>query len=289
MSIPVIDLSPTSTEFEIPVRKGKEQEKIFCRTWGHSDAAYVTVLCHGLGAHSGWFEPLASRLASCKHRVYSCDLSGFGHGDRRSFDSYRQWQDDLIALTNHAKEENPGKPLVLAGNSMGALVALSSLDRLEQPPSAMLLMSPGFEGFAGTFTLPYKLKAILTALVAPGKIIALPYSVDDITVNEKIREQVNADKLGKFAIPAGLGLELLKLTKEAVRKSKSLPCPVYLATAGQERIVDNRMNDRFFEGLDCPAKERVHFNECRHDLVFEDSVSSLADGFSAWLTPFVSA
>lgn len=282
MSIPVIDLSPSSTEFEIPVKKGKEQEKIFCRRWGDPEAEIVTVLCHGLGAHSGWFEPLASRLSVRKHRVYSCDLSGFGHGDRRRVDSYRQWQDDLIALINHAKEENPGKPIVLAGNSMGALVAISSVERLEKPPSAMLLMSPGFEGFSGTFTLPYKLKAIFTALIAPAKIIALPYSVDDITVNEKIREQVNADKLGKFAIPAGLGLELLKLTKEAVRKSKSLPCPVYLATAGQERIVDNRFNDSFFEGLDCPAKERVHFDHCRHDLVFEDSVDSLAEGFAAW-------
>ena len=289
MSIPVIDLSPSSTEFEIPVKTGKEQEKIFCRRWGDPEAEIVTVLCHGLGAHSGWFEPLASRLSARKHRVYSCDLSGFGHGDRRRFDSYKQWQDDLIALINHAREENPGKPIILAGNSMGALVALSSVERLEKPPSAMLLMSPGFEGFSGTFTLPYKLKAIFTALIAPAKIIALPYSVDDITVNEKIREQVNADKLGKFAIPAGLGLELLKLTKEAVRKSKSMPCPVYLATAGQERIVDNRFNDSFFERLDCPAKERVHFDDCRHDLVFEDSVDSLAEGFSAWFQTLDSA
>lgn len=289
MSIPVIDLSPSSTEFEIPVKKGKEQEKIFCRRWGDPDAEIVTVLCHGLGAHSGWFEPLASRLSACKHRVYSCDLTGFGHGERRRFDSYKQWQEDLIALTNHAREENAAKPIVLAGNSMGALVAISSVERLEKPPRAMLLMSPGFEGFAGTFTLAYKLKAIFTALIAPGKIIALPYSVDDITVNERIREQVSADKLGKFAIPAGLGLELLKLTKEAVRKSKSLPCPVYLATAGQERIVDNRINDRFFAGLDCPAKERVHFDNCHHDLVFEDSVNSLAEGFSTWLRTLDSA
>ena len=288
MSIPVTSLVPTCTEFEIPVKSsygGDEAERIPARRWGDESSGCVSILVHGLGAHSGWFEPYAKSMAARGHRLYSFDLSGFGKSSHRNFKSFRQWQEDLIQVFEHVGSEEGNKPLVLTGNSMGSILAVSTIDRLAHAPASLVLMSPGFGGYPDTFTLPYKVKAILTAFLNPTKVIELPYGVEEITACEEIRKQVKEDKLGKFAIPAFMGLELLKLTNESIAKGKQLPSslPIYMATAGKELIVDNRLNEKFFTNLESEEKNWQKFEQSFHDLVFESSREEMVDGVDTWL------
>ena len=285
MSIPVTDLSPTSRQFKIVSLNSYEnpQDEIFCRIWGDKDAGATILMVHGLGAHSGWFEPLAHRLASKGFKTYSFDLAGFGEGKSRKVESWLTWTCDLESVCTYVSENEISKPLILLGNSMGALIVLSTLKNLAKKPDAIVLLSPGFGGYAKTFTLGYKLKAVATALFNPKKVIELPYGPRDITSNNVIRQELENDPEVTFSVPAGLGLELLKLTKHAEKGSAKLPCPLLLTTAGKDVIVDNKLIDKFFEKVESPFKRKEFFEDNYHDLVFESSIDQLVEKFESFL------
>ncbi|MBK9144018.1 MAG: alpha/beta fold hydrolase [Candidatus Melainabacteria bacterium] len=276
-----ITLNQTSRVFELPGRTGKP---LYCRQWGDEQEARALVLIiHGLGAHSGWFEAFGSRLAMRRFGVFSFDQVGFGLRKDQTFNSRSQWQDEAVAVYNHVAGLASGKPVFLMGNSMGALVAVKICRLLNPRPGGVAIFSPGFDGFPGRFTIPYKLKAVATALIAPDTELALPYTVDDITSNQAVRDELAQDELKRLTIPARMGLELLNFTNELKKEVQTLPVPLFMATAGIETIVDNRHSERFFDKVDSPEKTRVTMDDCWHDLMFEAQLPRLLDELEPWL------
>ena len=76
------------------------------------------VLLHGWAMHSGFWGPLASRLA-CRHRVHAVDLPG--HGESPALPHFTL--DDVVAALD-ATFDAVGVPLTLVGWSLGGLVAM---------------------------------------------------------------------------------------------------------------------------------------------------------------------
>lgn len=80
------------------------------------------VLIHGFGAHSDHWRHNLPVLAQ-QHRVYALDLLGFGHSDKpRDPELYRF--ETWAALVHDFVREQVGEPVVVIGNSIGAVVAL---------------------------------------------------------------------------------------------------------------------------------------------------------------------
>lgn len=283
MNNSVTDLNSTSSQFEIQASPEGSEESIFCRSWQSDQYQLVNIMVHGLGAHSGWFEPFASRLSNHNIKTYSFDLAGFANGQSRTPESWTTWVNDLRTVYRYVRKNEPKKAIVLTGNSMGALIVLSSMKELEEKPDAVALFSPGFGGYAKTFTLGYKLSAIATALFAPQKVIKLPYGAGDITSNETIRKQIESDPFASFSMKAGIGLQLLKLTKNALKNGRELPCPLFMATAGKELIVDNQLNEQFYKNVSSPHKQKEHFKDSYHDLIFEPSIEEMVGLFNQFL------
>ncbi|MBZ0184650.1 MAG: lysophospholipase [Candidatus Obscuribacterales bacterium] len=280
MSSTVINLEPTSSVFELA---DQSQKPIYCRKWGdETRCETLALIIHGLGAHSGWFEALGSRLAERDCALFSFDQVGFGLRKDQSFNSRNQWQDEAIAVYNHLTRIAEGRAVLIMGNSMGALVAMKICSLLKPKPKGVAIFSPGFDGYSGRFTLAYKLKAIALALLSPDSELRLPFTVDDITSNQAVRDELAKDELKRLAIPARMGLELLKFTKELKRDVKSLDCPLFMATAGIETIVDNQQSEKFFENLDCPSKTRLVMEQSWHDLMFEEELPALIDALCQW-------
>jgi alpha-beta hydrolase superfamily lysophospholipase len=177
-----INLTPTATLFEVDSGSvasrngaGGSFGKITGRTWGSpSECQAAILLIHGLGAHSGWFEPLARRLKVRNLFVLAYDLVGFGKRIKQHYRSPEQWLTDLTAVYGYLKKLTGDKPIYLIGNSMGSIVALQACPLLK--PSGLALLSPGFEGHAQTFPLSFRLKTIVQALLNPDKEMQLPYN-----------------------------------------------------------------------------------------------------------------
>ncbi len=277
-----MNLAPTSKELVFEASSHGQSWQISARTWGELQSSKAAVLLvHGLGAHAGWFEGFARRLADNGLFAFSYDQVGFGKRRKEKFYSRQQWLDDLSASHEYLQSLVGDKPLYLAGNSMGAVVAINQASTIR--PAALLLFSPGFDGHPVTFNWPYKIAALLTGLILPENQIELPYTVDDITPSQSVRDFLNNDPDRRFTLDARMGVELLKLTRATQSKIKNVPCPMLMATAGVEKIVDNRISEQMFQKLSAPGKKRLRFDNAWHDLMFDPCLDELVCEVISWL------
>ena len=278
-----INLTSTATKLSFNAENGKRKWTVKARSWGApGEAQAYALLVHGLGAHSGWFEAFAHRLSAKNIFALSYDQIGFGLRRGEQFHSKEEWLEDLVASWDYLKTlAGSNKPLYLIGNSMGAVVAYSCVEQVK--PDAMVLFSPGFDGHPITFNLGYKLKALIAAIFAPDSDVVLPYSVDDITPSQAVRDFLTNDPDRRFAISARMGLELLKLTLSTKGTRKTSPCPVLMATAGIEKIVDNNVSEKLFNELSAPVKKRLRYESSMHDLMFDTNLDDIVTEVCEWL------
>ena len=94
---------------------------------GH--ARGVVQIAHGMSEHFGRYRHLTDALTTAGYAVYANDHRGHGasadaHGvGEFGPGGFQAVVDDVAALTKLAKQERPGRPLVLLGHSMGSFAA----------------------------------------------------------------------------------------------------------------------------------------------------------------------
>lgn len=278
-----INLTPTCRFEDI----GTQANPIKARRWSPSSFDYGALLMHGLGAHSGWFEPFAARLAQKGVDAFSYDQAGFGERMRTSpAHLSKTWNSDLDYVIRRYQEMMQDKPFFLMGNSMGAMVALRWLCTTTDLPKGLrglVLFSPGFGGNPERFSLLYQLSALATAIFAPKKMVELPYEVSDITRHENVRQDLKADPKMMLSIEAGLGFELFSLTQDVSKLPKNLTLPLFLAMAGKEYIVDNKATLKYFEQVQTSSKTKFAYPEAFHDLMFDACQEQLIQDLTAWM------
>lgn len=272
-----IELDPTCSFIEVPVRG--ENYKV--RSWGQPEgASAIALLVHGLGAHSGWFEAAAKELAARGFFVLAYDQRGHGSRADIALSGYKEWIDDLAALLRELKSQYSGTPFYLMGNSMGGLVVMASSRFVE--PDGIVIFSPGFDGHPKTFSLGYKFQSVLSALTNPQKVVILPYGFEIVTRDLEVRKWLDADPAKKKGLPGYMLFELLKLSQNVIANLKSVNVPVLMLTAGQEKVVNNEVNEKLFKRLSAPSKKHVHMEEAWHDLMFDPLVDEVADQIKIW-------
>jgi alpha-beta hydrolase superfamily lysophospholipase len=103
--------------------------QVFVNRWLPESAPKAVVqLAHGMAEHSSRYARFAERLTAGGYAVYASDHRGHGQtkGTRGYFGEQEGWQaviDDLHAVTERAREEQPGLPVFLVGHSMGSFLA----------------------------------------------------------------------------------------------------------------------------------------------------------------------
>lgn len=106
------------------------------RTWGEPDAPPL-VLLHGRGSDGADWLPVVPALAAT-HRVYAPDLRGHGASDRPGEYAFEAMRDDVVAFLDALGPE----PVVLAGHSMGAVVAYLVAAERSSRLTALVLEEP---------------------------------------------------------------------------------------------------------------------------------------------------
>lgn len=104
---------------------GSEGE-IFYRMWPpEGEARRIVVLVHGYAEHSGRYAHVAEALSAVGSAVYAEDHLGHGQseGERALITDFEHVVDDLTTLTEIARQDFAGLPVVMFGHSMGGLLA----------------------------------------------------------------------------------------------------------------------------------------------------------------------
>ncbi|HFE45542.1 MAG TPA: alpha/beta hydrolase [Nannocystis exedens] len=109
----------------------------------------AVVISHGLAEHSARYARFAEALTASGFVVYAHDHRGHGRTSPESehgfFAEVNGWQrvlDDLGQVVARARQDNPGKPCILFGHSMGTTIVLSWLISHSQEVDAVVLSGP---------------------------------------------------------------------------------------------------------------------------------------------------
>jgi acylglycerol lipase len=114
-----------------------------------SHARGTVVVIHGFAEHSGRFEPTVARLKQIGWDAIAITLKGHGQEglrpDIQAFDDYLPQISqviDQLSAQNQANEEQP--PVVLLGQSMGAIIACRLALSRHVGVAGLILSSPAF-------------------------------------------------------------------------------------------------------------------------------------------------
>ena len=165
---------PTEERFQFTSSDGLP---IACLKWsGPHEVKGVVQIAHGLGEHIGRYSALAETLVHDHFVVYGNDHRGHGltakatgrFGDFGS-GGFGQLVSDMSSLRAIASNENPGKPYVLLGHSMGSFAAQQFILDHSHSISGLVLSGSGALDY-----LARQLQAV-PAGEDPMKLMNLPF------------------------------------------------------------------------------------------------------------------
>lgn len=275
-----MDINLTSTATNVHIGSAGE---ITCRTWGDvANAETGLVLIHGLGGHSGWFEALASRLKPNNIFCLAPDLSGFGIRKENNNLSIQLWLKEIEMAFDYLVSLMPDKPVFLLGNSMGGLLALTACQHMN--PAGLALLSPAFAGNNKYFPLSYQLKEAIKALLNPKAEVRLPYGTDAITANEICAKWIDADNNRRYTIPGQVLLELVALAIKTRLDKIYLNCPLFIASAQLDEIVDNKIIELVYKQIHSDNKVAFAIEKSHHDLTLDLAVEEVSSRLTKWIS-----
>ena len=120
-----------------------------CEQWMPRGKAVGTLICaHGLGGAATDFEPLCAAANQAGFACFALNLRGQGSDPRRrrrgAFLDLDSLARDVSAFAKAMHSRQPGTPLWVCGQSMGALILSSMLaySRFSEPVSGAILSTP---------------------------------------------------------------------------------------------------------------------------------------------------
>ncbi len=247
------------------------------RFWRASPAWAKMLIVHGLGEHSGRYEQTAAAFAGAGIEVISFDLIGHGAGagPRGHVESWEVYLRDVEERLEAIRIQ--GRPLVLMGHSMGALIALAyTLGSGPDPDSLVLSALPiGTAGAAWQ-----RLMAAPLARIAPRLRLSTRVSGDQLSRDPSVGEAYFADPLVETRVSTRLGAEFYSAVARARHGIDRLEVPTLLLHGGLDSLVPP-VPEAAVAGL--PHVELRIYPALRHEILNEPEGLQVADDVVAWL------
>ncbi len=227
----------------------RQPNTIHVRRWhpepGSTASGQSVYIVHGLGEHSGRYEPLALKLASLGYEVGAHDHPGHGKStgkrgvvaDERLLERVCAEQFTLFA------NETQSRP-VLFGHSLGGVVATNIVLSEQVDARGLILSAPAFAPLISTINR-YKVK--LLQLIAPNFTQQLPYRADYLTHDVREQEKGSADELNHQYKSAGLITWLINAGRRAMDEAHTLKVKTLLLVPGADAVVDPDAAAQFME------------------------------------------
>lgn len=196
-------------------REGSSGTKLYFQGWeAEGPAKGVVCLVHGLGEHSGRYAHVAEWLNRAGYQLVSFDLPGHGKsgGKRGDLPVYDVLSKEVTLLLSEARSRFPSLPQVLYGHSLGGLIVLYYILRLQPKIAAAVVTSPGLM----TALHEQKGKVALAKLlgsVMPGMVMASGLDVKMLSRDPSVFERYQNDPL----IHDRMTLGSAKNSMEAIR------------------------------------------------------------------------
>lgn len=244
---------------------------LFRRWEAASSPRAVFLLVHGLGAHSARWDFFARHAAERGYASYAIELRGFGRTPERPrghVGSFEVWRRDILALRETIGRDLPGRKIVLAGESMGGLIAYDVAGRFPQGFAGAVLMAPAFKN-GMKFPLSAYVKLALFTPFNPRLMIDLPFTSAMATRDRDYAAvmDANPDELRRASL--GLMSGFLPFQARAGRLAKRFPLPALFLVPGVDHLVDETGARKIFAKLAAADKTLLEYPDMFHALYID--------------------
>jgi alpha-beta hydrolase superfamily lysophospholipase len=225
-----------------------------------ADHAPAVMFVHGIGMHGEPYSSVAVGLTARGLTFVVPDLRGHGRseGKRSELVPPHVLRADLGAVIGWVEKRHPGAPIVLAGESMGGLLAVDYAWRGERPVPGAALLAPAFAVHPAQVVAPEPADLLTPGMVSLDAEARLRASTREPGFIKARR----SDPLALHKVSASYLATIAALQVEWALAGSEIKSPVLVCVGGQERIVYPVATRRVFDRLGTPALFRRLARAC---------------------------
>ena len=252
---------------------------LFRQVWrAVGPARAVLINIHGLGDHSGLYPTLVDHFPSRGITIHAMDLRGNGRsgGPRAYVERWEEYREDLHRFIGLVREEEPGRPLFLLGNSLGGLIVLEYVMRYPDGLRGVIAASPAL----GRLGVPAPLMALgrVFSRVWPRFSIRTGMDLSGLARDPAVVQTVLADPLFHRVGTARLSTEVVAAIARVQAGAPAFPLPVLVLHGSADRMVPPQGSREFMARVghpdhqlrEYPGAYHVLFADVDHERVLTD-------------------
>jgi len=252
-------------------------------------AQTAILFVHGLGEHSGRYEAFGRYFAQRALPVLAFDLRGHGQsgGPRGHVSRFDDYVRDVMFFRELVVGRHPGSKVVLAGHSMGGLIALATAEAHGEAFAAVVASAP-------LLGIAVKVPGWKTALgrimagLAPG--LSLTNEIDPafLARNPEVGRRYKADPLVGDRVTARWFVETNRAMAKTIAEAQKLTIPALLLQGTADRLVSPEATRAFADKLaggDSAGRTVAFrsFDGWYHELFQEDERETAFAAIREWL------
>jgi alpha-beta hydrolase superfamily lysophospholipase len=226
----------------------------------------IVMVSHGLGEHTGRYDGFFKEMVFAGLSVYAPDFPGHGRsGGKRGATSIPVMVEVMASFLEFAKKENPSVPFSLFGHSMGGLVALRCLKKMQEEFSCAAVSAP-LVAFK-----PEREKTIKNSLflgsIFPFLTVDNGIIIDDLSRNRSIVDAYDKDPLVHRRVALSLACSFYKEIQDTLGMELSLP--LLVASGTSDRVVPYEGVKDFYNGIRSETKRFIPFEGAYHEIFYD--------------------
>lgn len=277
-----------------PIRRSESHQRgaaragraplLFRRAWLPQAPSAQLVLVHGYAEHCGRYEEFASWLAARGIAVHGYDHRGHGRseGVRCHVDRFDDFLDDLDAVLESVRSEEPQLPTAILGHSMGGLVVAAFLADRRPPVAAGVLSAPVLMVGTG-MSRARAAGARLIRRLAPRLALGAGLDANGLSRDPEVVRRYLADPLVYRTMTPSLAVELLDAAPRTLARAMEVQVPVLVLHGAEDPLVLAEGSKAFHGGLRVPGSALRCYPGLRHEILNEPERASIYADVHEWL------
>src|SRR5436190_5047296 len=258
--------------------------EIYWQAWlPEGEPRAVIVLAHGASEHGGRYAWTAEQLNARGYAVNAIDHPGHGRsaGDRAVIDRMTNAVEDLHTLVERAARENPGRPLVLLGHSMGGCVALAYTSEHEDALDALVLTGPlaVLEAASPVQRVAGRVLSVVAPSLGVVAIDSTAVSRDPAVVKDYDDDPLNYH--GK--LPARTVSEIARAIESFPEAVTNFRLPLLVMHGTADRLVPIAGGELVAERAGSEDKTFKRYDGLFHEILNEPERQQVVDDMADWL------
>jgi alpha-beta hydrolase superfamily lysophospholipase len=229
---------------------GPDGTKLHDEWYAPTSKPRATVLItHGYAEHGGRYKELAETIAAAGFAAMTWDYRGHGRagGKRGHISSWSEYLGDLDAAVAVARDKGGGAPVILLGQSHGALIILTALEKRAPAGVEAAVLSSPWLGVAMKVPMVKVAAGKLMSRVFPSLSMSNELDPKNFTHDEGKLAEYRADTLCHHVATARWYTEAMSAQARCLEDAGRVTIPTLWLVSGDDHISDVATTRRVFE------------------------------------------